>query len=144
MPVLQGEEAAEGIELIPENDQVNVLLTKVEENNFVYNDEEVKKLRWYFTVTDEGPWKGKDITGNTSQKFVAHPECKAYNWATAMTGRNYPAGSNLDTDELLMTKCRILIGHKASKSGRTFMEAKEVMAPRSDMMFDAERDGSQF
>ena len=144
MVKIKGEKPAEGIDLIPENDQVNVMLTKIEENNFEYKEEEIKKLRWYFTVMDEGDWKGKDITGNTSQKFVAHPDCKAYNWAAAISGRNYPAGSDFDTDEILTMKCRILIGHKTSSGGRVFMEAKEVMPPRDDMTFDAARDGSQF
>lgn len=152
MPVLTSGDPAEGIELIPENDQVNVMLTKVEENNFVYNDEEIEKLKWYFTVMDDGPWKGKDIIGDTSQKFVAHPECKAYNWATVISGRNFPGGTQLDTDELLMMRCRILIGHKTSKGGRVFMNVKEVMPPRSDgttiaapdMTLDVERDGTAF
>lgn len=142
MPVLEYGDPSEDLELIPKNDQVNVMLTKVEENNFEYNGEEVKKLRWYFTVKDDGPWKGKDVIGDTSQKFIAHPECKAYNWAAAIMGQS-PSGP-LDTDDLVMMNCRVLIDHKtSSKTGRTFMKVKDVMPPRS-LTHDASRDGEQF
>ncbi len=148
MPVLQAGEVSEGIELIPENDQVNVFLTAVEDNNFEWNGEQVEKLRWTFVVVDDGPWKGKDITGDTSRKFVAHPECRAYNWAVAISGRNYQDVKEFDTDDLIGLKCRALIGHKASKSsGRTFMNVKEVMPPRAEqplLTHDPEKDGERF
>jgi len=136
MPLLEYESAEEQLAaLIPENDQVNAMLTKVEANDFEWpkgSGEVVHKLRWYFTVTDEGPWKGKDIQGDTSTNFKAHPECKAYNWAAAIMGRA-PDGP-LDTDDILMMKCRILIKHKESKNtGRVFMTVGDVMAPREQV-----------
>jgi hypothetical protein len=130
MPILTAGDGSE-FELIPENDQVNVLVSKIEPNNFTYDGEEVEKLRWYFTVLDEGPWKGKDIQGDTSLNFTAHPSCKAYNWAIAISGHDYPPGSQFDTNDLLTMRARILIGHRTSKNGRTFMNVKDVMAPRT-------------
>lgn len=152
MPILRAGDGSE-FELIPENDQVNVMVTKVEPNTFTWDGEEVHKLRWYFSVLDEGPWKGKDIQGDTSTNFTAHPSCKAYNWATSITGMEYPPGTDFDTDDLVGMKCRILVGHKVSKkSGNTFMTAKDVMPPRAatvpaapaQQAYDPSRDGEVF
>jgi len=126
------------------NDQVNVFLSKIEENNFEWQNEMIHKLRWYFTVTDEGPWKGKDIQGDTSIAFKAHPECKAYNWATRIAGHEFAPGDEFDTDELTGMRCRILIGHRASKnSERVFMNVTDVMPPRQ-VQHDPAVDGAKF
>lgn len=121
------------------NDQVNVILSKVEANNFDWFNpetqatEEIQKWRWYFTVLDEGPWQGEDITGDTSTKFVSHPDCKAWNWASAIAGSEYPVGTGFKSDEITGMRCRILIGHKPSKkSDRVFMNVKDVMSPRTN------------
>ena len=113
------------------NDQVNVVLAKVEENNFTWENKPVEKWRWHFTVLDEGPWKDETITGDTSQKFVAHPDCRAYKWASEIAGSPYPVGYEFDSAELVGMRCRILIGHKPSKKSETvFMTATDVMGPR--------------
>ncbi len=125
-------EEASDVEIYEVNDQVNVFLAKIEANDFEWQGETIHKLRWYFTVTDEGLWKGKDIQGDTSVSFKAHPECKAYNWATAIAGHEYDPGVEFDTDELTGMRCRILIGHRASKnSDRVFMSVTDVMPPRA-------------
>jgi hypothetical protein len=153
MPVLQAGDGSE-YELIPENDQVNVMVEAVEENNFTYDGENVEKLRWKFTILDEGPWQGKTIQGDTSTNFTAHPSCKAYNWAVAITGHEFPPGTSFDTDELVGMRARALVGHRTSKQGRTFMKVKEVMPPRSATVamqqesivetHDPSRDGEKF
>ena len=153
MPILEYQEASadDSIPLIPENDQANVILTKVENNDFEWpkgSGEMVHKLRWYFTVMDDGPWKGKDIQGDTSTNFKAHPECKAYNWAAAIMGRS-PEGP-LNTDDILTMKCRILVKHRESKKdGRVFMTVGDVMPPREQtvapgLTHDPARDGEVF
>lgn len=130
MPVLKAGDGSE-YDLIPENDQVNVMLEAVEENNFEWDGDKVEKLRWKFTVLDEGPWQGKTLQGDTSINFTAHPSCKAYNWAVAITGHDFPPGTHFDTDEMVGMRCRVLIGHRTTKQGRVFMKVKEVMPPRS-------------
>ncbi len=137
------------LELIPENDQVNAMLTSVELNEFTYEGEDIKKMRWHFTVTDEGAWKGKDITGDTSLTFSAHPNCRAYSWAVAIAGRDYEVASEFDSDDLLGMRCRILIGHKTQKSsGRVFMKVNDVMSPRpvvaAGLSHDPAVDGQKF
>ena len=126
------QDSSEQRQLFEVNDQVNVVLAKVEENNFMYKEEEIEKWRWHFTVLDEGVWQNETITGDTSTNFIAHPECKAYNWATAIAGHPFPVGYDFDSEELIGMRCRILIGHKPSKkSDMVFMTATAVMAPRA-------------
>ena len=117
-------------QLIDENEVVNVILTAVDPNEFEWDGETVYKLRWVFSITDQGPWLGKDIQGDTSQKFTAHPNCKAYNWSAAILGKNPPTDRDFDTDDLLGLPCRVLVGHRTDKQGRVWMEVKEVMSPR--------------
>ncbi len=123
-------EEVSDLEIYEVNDQVNVFLARIATNDFEHGGETIHKLRWYFTVTDEGPWKGKDIQGDTSLNFKAHPGCKAYNWATAIAGHEYAPGVEFDTDELTGMRCRILIGHRAGKD-MTFMTVTDVMPPRA-------------
>ena len=119
------------LDLIPENELVNVRLVNVEVHEFEYQGEKIQKLRWSFAVTDAGNWQGKNIYGDTSTNFTAHPNCKAYNWAKALTGREYPPGEELETDDLLGLPARIIIAYKPGKDGRNWMRAKEVLAASS-------------
>lgn len=120
------------------NDQVNAVLAKVEPNSFTWfnpetkNEETVNNWRWFFTVMDEGPWQGLDIQGTTPTTFTAHPECKAYNWASAIAGGQFPVGSGFRSEDITGMPCRILIGHqKSKKSERVFMKVTDVMPPRA-------------
>ncbi len=115
------------LDLIPEGEVVNVRLLSVEFNEFTFNNEEIKKLRWSFAVTDAGSWQGKTITGDTSKNFTAHPNCKAYNWAVALTGKDYSTGDEIDFDDLAGLPARIIIQHKPGKDGRLWMRAREVL-----------------
>lgn len=131
-------ESSEQRDIIPANDQVVAMLNKVEPNNFDWFNpqtqatEKIKKWRWHFMVMDDGPWKGEEITGDTSIKFVAHPDCKAFRWASAIKGSEYPVGGGFQSDDITGMMCRILIGHKPSKkSDRVFMNVTDVMAPRA-------------
>jgi hypothetical protein len=117
--------------LIQPNEIVNVRLSAVERRDFQWEGEDRKRLRWEFMVTDEGPWKGKMIWGETSTNYVAHPNCKAYNWAATFLGHQPDVSEGLDTDDLIGLPCRILIYHKTDGQGRTWMRAKEVLPPKA-------------
>ena len=119
-----------GENLIDENEVVGVIITAIDPNEFEWEGKPVLKLRWVFSVTDQGPWQGKDVQGDTSQAFTAHPNCKAFNWAAAVLGQQPSLEQEFDTDDLLGMPCRILIGHRVDKNGGTWMNVKEVMAPR--------------
>lgn len=116
------------LDLLPDGDIVNVRLTDVSLHEFTYQGELIKKLRWSFAVTDPGTWQGKTIYGDTSTNFTAHPNCKAYNWVHALTGREYPPGEEMDTDDVVGLPARILISHKPGKDNRVWMRAKDVFS----------------
>jgi hypothetical protein len=126
MVKLKGGDPAE-FELIPENDIVHLRVSDVQLHTFTWNEEDVEKLKWTFTVIDPGPWEGRDIFGDTSAKFTAHPNCKAYNWASAIMGAQPDAGSEFDTDDLIGMPCRGLIAHKVDRQQRTWMRIREVL-----------------
>lgn len=125
---LVGQESSEEFQLIPENEVVNARLQDVELRSFRWDDEDVEKLKWVFVVTDPGDFQGKEIFGDTSTTFTSHPNCKAFNWATAITGIDY-TNKTLDTDDILGMPARILIGHKKDKQNRVWMRVREVLPP---------------
>lgn len=119
------------LNLIPENELVNVRVSNIEMREFTFDNEKVEKLRWEFVVVDPGPWEGKNIFGDTSTNFTAHPNCKAYNWSTAITGKQFDVGEELDTDNLLGLPCRVIIMHKPDREGRSWMRVREVLPART-------------
>lgn len=120
-------------ELIPENELVNARVADIREHNFQWEGETIEKLKWDFVVADGGEWDGKTVFGETSTTFTAHPNCKAYNWAVAITGKQYDSGEVLDTDDLIGMPCRILIGHKTDKQDRKWMRVREVLPARGGL-----------
>lgn len=104
-------------EPIPAGEVVSARLVDVEVREFEWDGETVQKLRWNFVV-DDPAYQGEKVTGDTSMTFTDHPNCKAYNWVTAITGRRYESGEELDTDDLMGLPCRILIGYRDGKNGK--------------------------
>lgn len=133
MVKIKSEEGGPEFALLEENDVVHARLAGVEPHEFEWDGETVKKFKWTFVVNDPeaGDWDGKEIFGDTSQTFTAHPNCKAYAWVKSITGRSYEHGEELDTDDLLGMPCRVMIGHKDDKQGRTWMRVKEVLPPKA-------------
>lgn len=120
--------SAGGLE-IPEGEVLDARLANVELHEFTYGGQNIQKLRWKFIVSG-GEWEGKEIQGQTSTNFVAHPGCKAYNWATAISGRTFEEGEELDTDELIGLPCRIITAQKTGKDGRIWPDIRDVLPPR--------------
>lgn len=133
MVKIKTEEGGPEFDLLEENDVVSARLASVEEHTFRWNEEDVEKFKWTFLITDPeaGEWEGKEIFGDTSQAFTAHPNCKAYNWVKALTGKAYANGEELDTDDLLGLPCRVLIMHKPDKQDRVWMRVKEVLPAKA-------------
>jgi hypothetical protein len=129
MVKLQASDATEVPDLIRAGDIIDARLSKVTMREFVWDGETVQKLKWDFVVVQEGPWKGKTIFGDTSTTFKAHVNCKAYNWVTALTGKQYAEGEDMDTDDLIGLPARIMIMHKPDKQERVWMRVKEVFPP---------------
>lgn len=92
----------------------------VKERKFRDNPEPVKRLNWKFRIESDDDQDGRDIWGETSTRFVAHPDCRLKAWAEALLGIALPAGYRLDTDTLLDRPCRLVIGRREyEKDGET-------------------------
>ena len=130
MVKLKGQDVSQ---LIPEGEVVHARLQEVEERSFTHELQKIDKLHWRFLVTDEAfpSWNGKEVFGDTSTSFSAHPNCKAYNWVTALTGKQYGVDDELDTDVLIGLPCKVIIGHKPDNQGRTWMRVREVLPARA-------------
>lgn len=127
----------EDYDAIPEDEVVAASLADVDsleqtfKNDETGNPEVVTRLKWSFVVTEPGPWQGRTVTGLTSTSFVSHPNCKAYNWASALAGgKQFDEDEVLDTDDLIGKPCRVIIKHNV-KNGRTYENVANVLQPRA-------------
>jgi len=122
---------------IPAGTLLEAIVDDVDTRTFKWNNpdtgktEEVTKLRWNFIVTEEGEYKGKKVHGETSTTFTNHPNCKAMNWAMALTGRTFPPESKLDTDELMGLAAKVAMINREDKQGRVWHNVGQVFASGS-------------
>lgn len=108
------------------------LTTKVKKS--YTSNEEYTRLNWKFRIDEpDQDVDGRVIYGETSEAFVAHPECKFYSWAQAVMGVEFPPGFNINTDDLIDMQCRIVVGAREyEKDGETrvYNFVKDVMPSR--------------
>lgn len=94
--------------------------TNLKERTFRSEPEPVKRVGWKFIIESDDSHDGQAIWGETSTKFVAHPECKLKSWSEALLGQELPAGYRLDLDTLLDRRCRVIVGKRDyEKDGET-------------------------
>ncbi len=80
-----------------------------------YKDDDgnpVKRVEFKFSISDGSAHDGTNVWGDTSTKFVQHPECRLRNWSQAILGQELGVGYRLDTDLLVGHDCRINVGLK--------------------------------
>lgn len=98
---------------------------------------DVYKYEFKFLIDDEtSAWDGKNIYGKTGEKFTTHPDCRLYQWVQEILGAQLEPGFEVDTDELIGNRCRIVIGIKEyEKDGqpKTYTHVKDVMRRRGAM-----------
>lgn len=64
----------------------------------------------------EGPYQGRQLFGNTPTTFTNHPDCKLRVWVQELLGMNtLPSEFTFDTDNLIGTKARIIVGNRPKK-----------------------------
>ena len=124
-------------ELLEEDSIHEATLSNLEVSTF--EDPATKEVRksfnWTFTIHTPGDWEGKRIWGNTSMLFNMHPNCKLRNWAQVLLGEELERDFELDTDDLIGRKCRIIVKHKPYRDKETKEERKkqfvaDLMPPR--------------
>lgn len=73
------------------------------------NGEPQMKVNFEFNFTMDG--QKRKLWGETNTTFTTHPDCKLRNWAQQILGGNeLPAGFKLNTETLLNTPVRIVVG----------------------------------
>jgi hypothetical protein len=94
------------------------------------------EFRFKLITDDDDPHDGEDIWGNTSDKFVDHPNCKLKSWSEAILGMKIPPGYNLETDHLLSRECQVIIGVRQwvqNGEQREKNVVRDVMPTRENM-----------
>lgn len=125
-------EIAEGQpdDLIPDGEVVEVQLEEVTERPVPFGSG--IRWNWKFRVTEEGPFKGRYIYGDTSDSFVINEECKAYSWAKALTGDDYRGGGVFDTDDLMGLHGRVIAYHRPDRknASKMWVNVRDVLPPK--------------
>lgn len=90
------------------------LTVKLQEKPYTDDDgNKVTKVVFKFQIDEpDGQyqnWDGVTVYGETSTKFVDHPDCKLRNWAQSILATQFPTGFRLDTDVLQNESCRIVL-----------------------------------
>lgn len=120
--------------LIEEGEIFKAKLMDIKERRW---DDGGRSIEFRFRINSDGdPHDGTDVWGKTSDKFVAHPNCKLYSWSEALLGMKLPGGYNLDADDLLNRECQIIVGKReytqnGEKKERNFV--RDVMPTRENM-----------
>jgi len=106
----------------------NVVIKKVddlgaEETNFGTKD----RIRVTFEAQDQKDKEGKPV--NVTVKYTKSLHAKSAFVKTLLAPLGISAGSEFDTDELIGTKCQVVIQHKESE-GKTYANVTAVLRIR--------------
>ncbi len=81
-----------------------------------FNDKEtgkpVERVQFMFVVTEDGPFHGRKLRGETSPLFNQHPNCKMRNWVQEILATDLPAGFRFDPEAVRGSAVRVLVGKK--------------------------------
>lgn len=80
----------------------------------------VKKIVFRFQLATDDDHDGEDLYGETSTRFVNHPDCRLFAWSEAILGMRLPPKYRLNTDDLIDRDCRVMVGKREyEKDGMT-------------------------
>jgi hypothetical protein len=109
-------------EAIPDDSVFEAKVTKIEvrPHPFFKDDEGNPEIKVNFQFTfDDGEGK-RILFGETPTTFTTHPDCKLRNWVQQILGGiEVPAGYNLNTDTLVDSPVRIVVGLRTWKDRDT-------------------------
>lgn len=90
------------------------------ERKFPSEPAPVKRVGWKFQIESDDDFHNRTVWGETGDKLVPHPECRLKMWSEALLGHEIPPGYELDLDNLLERRCRIIVGKREyEKDGET-------------------------
>lgn len=124
--------------------RAKVATVKLQEKPYTDDDgNKVTKVVFKFKINEpDGEyenWDGQDVYGETSTKFVDHPDCKLRSWAQAILAQEFPVKFRLDTDVLEGEECRIVLELNEWEDKKTAQQkqnnrVKDVMPARGRTM----------
>jgi hypothetical protein len=82
-------------------------------------------LRWNFMVATS---KGEAITVTGLTSTIFNNRSKLYKWATAVKGKEFVDGEELDTDTLHNQKCRVYLTIKDLDGGGSINQVGKILA----------------
>lgn len=94
---------------IPDNTVLRAMVLTAAKVKMPFQDkvtgEDVFKVKWTFQIVEDGTFNGRKVEGQTSTAFVAHDDCRLYQWVKALFNQDIPQDFTLDTDELQHLEC---------------------------------------
>lgn len=97
------------------------------------DNETAKRLTFKFKLISDDAHNGEELYGETSTNFTDHPNCRLYRWAETLLGMRLPPHYQLDTDDLLDKRCRVIVQYGTyEKQGQTqeFNRVKDIKPTR--------------
>lgn len=108
-----------------------VAAVKVEPHKHFKDDEGNPEIKVNFEFNFELNGQKRKLWGDTPTTFTTHPDCKLRNWVQQILGGGeLPAGFKLNTDTLVDTPVRIVVGYRSwDKDGKKGWknEVKDLM-----------------
>ena len=87
----------------------------------------VQRFEFKFNII-EGEWAGRWVYGSTSLIFNDNPNCKLRAWSQEiMNVDSFPAGYQLETDDLVGKVCRIHVGQRKGNNDRIYSTVSDVI-----------------
>jgi hypothetical protein len=108
---------------LPKETYLPAVLASVTEKSYPYTkdgeDLVFTKWVWEFQIT-EGIYGGLRAWGETEPRLTNREGNKVRQWAETLLGTTFDIGQGLDTDDLLMLPCVVVVDHvKEPKKGST-------------------------
>lgn len=89
---------------------------------------EIKKVVFQFRVDDpDSPHDGTMLWGETYPSFTTHPRNRLRQWSEILLDTQLPPGYTLDTDSLIGTRCRLIVGLRKNLKGEEKNWVKDLI-----------------
>lgn len=149
MPVISLEESAY-TGPIPDDEILPVKVVAVKQTIAPWKGsggEDIPRFEFSFVVDDPGgAHDGTRLRQDTSTIFSTNPNCVLRNWAQEILGHELVPPFDLDTDDLIGNRCRVVIGHRDyERDGeqRTVNTIKDVFRAKDGNAYAAAVDQSE-
>lgn len=130
------------LEKIPDGEILQAEVVKVGKQTKPWKDDDgndVVRVNFEFRVTEEGPFFGRRVWGETPTTFSTHSDCKLRVWIQELLGEDdLPKGFNLKTSMVEGLPCRIAVAQRTNQTTKktTNFVADVIRAARTPAAAD--------